>query len=403
MDFGLSTELKTLQTRVRQFIDEVVIPAEKRMPPPEATSDWDALRRELQGQAREAGVFLPQLDHEWGGLGLDWRSNSVIFEEAGRSVLGPQTLNCAAPDEGNMHLLHEVASPDQLERYLRPLSAGKVRSCFAMTEPPPGAGADPAALQTSATKNGSRWVINGQKWFISGAEGAAFCIVMARTGEVKGRYGATMFLVDADNPGYRVTRRIPTLDLSFVGGHCEVEFKDCEVPESAILGELDKGFDYAQLRLRPARLTHCMRWLGAARRSLEYALNHATHRQTFGSKLADHQAVQVMLADSEIELHAARLMIWQAAWLLDQGQTASRETSLAKVFVSETVNRVVDRAIQICGAQGVSEDNPMANFYRETRHFRIYDGPSEVHRVTIAKRMIRQAEAGGWVSTYDRE
>ncbi len=400
MEFGLSTELTALQKRVRQFINEIVIPSEKGLPPPEATGEWDALRHELQSQAREHGVFLPQLGPEFGGLGLDWRSNSVIFEEAGRSVLGPQSLNCAAPDEGNMHLLHEIGTPVQQEQFLRPLAAGKVRSCFAMTEPPPGAGADPALLQTTATKNGSKWVINGQKWFISGAEGAAFGIVMARTAEVKGRYGATMFLVEADNPGYRVTRRIPTLDLSFVGGHCEVEYKDCEVSEDAILGELHQGFDYAQLRLRPARLTHCMRWLGAARRSLEYALNHATQRQTFGSKLADHQAVQIMLADSEVELHAARLMIWQAAWLLDQGQTASRETSLAKVFVSETVNRVVDRAIQICGAQGVSEDNPLANFYRETRHFRIYDGPSEVHRVTIARRMIRQAEGEGWVSTY---
>lgn len=400
MEFGISTELTALQMRVRQFINEVVIPCEKGLPAPEAVGEWDALRRELQSQARERGVFLPQLGQEFGGLGLDWRSNAVIFEEAGRTVLGPQALNCAAPDEGNMHLLHEIGTPAQQERYLRPLSAGKVRSCFAMTEPSPGAGADPSLLQTSATKNGASWVINGQKWFISGAEGAAFSIVMARTAEVKGRYGATMFMVEADNPGYRMTRRIPTLDLSFVGGHCEVEFKDCEVSEAAILGELHKGFEYAQLRLRPARLTHCMRWLGAARRSLEYALDHATQRQTFGSKLADHQAVQVMLADCEVELHAARLMIWQAAWLLDQGQTASRETSLAKVFVSETVSRVVDRAIQICGAKGVSEDNPLANFYRETRHFRIYDGPSEVHRMTIAKRMIRQAEGAGWVSTY---
>jgi acyl-CoA dehydrogenase len=300
-----------------------------------------------------------------------------------------------------MHLLHEIATPAQHERFLQPLASGKVRSCFAMTEPPPGAGADPSLLQTSATKTSAGWVINGQKWFISGAEGAAFCIVMARTDEVKGRHGATMFLVDAENPGYQVKRRIPTTDLSFVGGHSEVEFVNCEVGDDAILGELHKGFDYAQLRLRPARLTHCMRWLGAARRSLEYALDHATRRQTFGSKLGDHQAVQIMLADSEIELHAARLVIWQAAWLLDKGQSASRETSLAKVFVSETVNRVVDRAMQICGAQGVSEDNPLANFYRETRHFRIYDGPSEVHRVTIAKRMLRQAEGEGWFSTYE--
>ncbi len=393
MEFGISPELKLLQERTRRFIDTVVIPYETKLPPIQEVGAWDAMRHELQSHAREAGVFLPQLDHEWGGLGLDWRSNAVIFEEAGRSVLGPQALNCAAPDEGNMHLLHEIATASQQTQYLRPLAAGKVRSCFAMTEPE-GAGADPALLKTQAQKHGNRWVINGQKWFISGAEGAAFAIVMARTDEVKGRHGATMFLVDAENPGYRVGRRMPTLDMSFVGGHGEVEFTDCEVEESAVLGAVNQGFDYAQVRLRPARLTHCMRWLGAARRSIEFALDYALKRETFGTALANHQAVQWMLADSEIEMHAARLMIWQAAWLLDQGQTASRETSIAKVYVSETVNRVVDRAMQICGARGVSEDNPLANFYRETRHFRIYDGPSEVHRMTIARRMMRQASSG---------
>ena len=291
MEFGISPELKLLQERTRRFIDTIVIPYEAQLPPIQEVGAWDALRHELQGQAREAGVFLPQLDQEWGGLGLDWRSNAVIFEEAGRSVLGPQALNCAAPDEGNMHLLHEIATTDQQEKYLRPLSAGKVRSCFAMTEPD-GAGADPALLKTKAEKHGNRWVINGQKWFISGAEGAAFAIVMARTDEVKGRHGATMFLVDAENPGYRVGRRMPTLDMSFVGGHGEVEFSDCEVEESAVLGAVNQGFDYAQVRLRPARLTHCMRWLGAARRSIEFALDYALKRETFGTALANHQAVQ---------------------------------------------------------------------------------------------------------------
>jgi len=389
MDFGLSPELSELKERTRRFIDQIIIPYEKNLP--KDTSEMDALRREIQGHAREAGVFLPQLPHELGGLGLNWQSCAVIFEEAGRSIIGPQALNCAAPDEGNMHLLEEVATPWQKEHFLVPLAQGKVRSCFAMTEPAPGAGADPALLKTEAVKRGNRWIINGKKWFISGAEGAAFTIVMARTDEVRGRHGATMFLVDADNPGFRVTRRPPIFDLSFVGGHCEVEFVDCEVGEDAVLGEVNKGFDYAQLRLRPARLTHCMRWLGAARRSIEFAMNHALSRETFGKQLSEHQGVQWMFADSEIELHAARLMTWQAAWLLDRGDSASHETSMAKVFVSETVNRVVDRAMQVCGAQAVSEDNPLANFYRETRHFRIYDGPSEVHRMTIAKRLFRRA------------
>lgn len=401
MDFGLSPELKELQARTRHFIDEVVIPSEKVMPPTEETDKWDALRRDLQEQAREAGVFLPRLNHEYGGLGLNWQDAAVIFEEAGRSVLGIQALNCAAPDEGNMHLLEEIATPEQKDRYLKPLAAGKVRSCYAMTEPAPGTGADPSLLLTSAEKRGNRWVINGRKWFISGAEGAAFSIVMAKTDEVKGRHGATMFLVDADNPGYKVTRRLPIHDLSFIGGHCVVEFTDCEVEEDAVLGAVNEGFDYAQVRLRPARLTHCMRWLGAARRSIEFALEYASRRQAFGTTLSQHQAVQWMLADSEIEIQAARLLIWQAAWMLDQGKRASRETSIAKVFVAETVNRVADRAMQVCGAQSVLEDNPLANLYRETRHFRIYDGPSEVHRMSIAKRMFRQLEQGGWRPNYD--
>jgi acyl-CoA dehydrogenase len=388
MDFSLPSELRVLQDRTRRFIDDVVIPHEQGLP--HDVDEWDALRRELQAQAREAALFLPQLSSEWGGLGLDWRGCAVVFEEAGRSLLGPQALNCSAPDEGNMHLIEQVATSAQKERYLRPLAAGEFRSCFSMTEPAPGAGADPSLLQTHAEKLGDHWVINGKKWFITGALGASFTIVMARTDEVHRYHGATMFLVDADNPGYRVVRDVPTLDASFPGGHCEIEFVDCEVSDDAMLGEVNKGFEYAQLRLGPARLTHCMRWLGAARRAMEYAIPYAMQRQAFGARLSDHQAVQWMIADSEIELHAARLMIWHAAWMLDQGHPARHETSMAKVYVAETVNRVVDRAVQICGALGVSEYVPLSTLYRETRPFRIYDGPSEVHRMSIARRIFRR-------------
>jgi acyl-CoA dehydrogenase len=390
MDFSHSPELLALKERTRAFIDEKVIPREQEIWASEDTAAWDSLRAELQAAARDAGVYLPQMEPEWGGLGLSWRDTSVIFEEAGRSVLGIQALNCAAPDEGNMHMLEKIATPAQKDRYLRPLAAGAVRSCFAMTEPG-GAGADPSLLTTSAERRNGKWLINGKKHFISGAEGAGFCILMAKTDEVRGRHGATMFLIDAGQPGFRVTRRPPVVDRSFIGGHCEIEFTNCEVDDTAILGEAHKGFDYAQVRLRPARLTHCMRWLGGARRAIEIATAYAVGRQAFGQRLADHQAVQWMLADSETEMHAARLMIWHAAWLLDKGEKASQETSMAKVFVSEVVNKVADRAMQICGAQSVSEDMPLANLYRETRNFRIYDGPTEVHKMTIAKRMIRQA------------
>jgi len=392
LDFTLPPELLALRDRTRRFIDETVIPHERHLPSHDDIAAWDALRAELQAAARAAGVFLPHLGAEWGGLGLDWAGNAVIFEEAGRSALGIQALNIAAPDEGNMHLIEKIGTEQQHERYLRPLAAGQVRSCFGMTEPPPGAGADPSLLQTSAVRRGGKWVINGKKHFISGAMGAAFCILMAKTDEVRGRHGATMFMVDADNPGFRITRRPLIHDVSFIGGHCELTLEDCEVGEEAVLGAVHEGFDYAQVRLRPARLTHCMRWLGAARRATEHAMEHALQRQAFGGRLADNAVIQAMLADCEIDMHSSRLMIQHAAWLLDQGRSASHETGVAKVAISEAVHRVADRCIQICGAQGISEDLPLANLYRETRAFRIYDGPSEVHRMSIAKRLIRQAE-----------
>ena len=390
MDLSLSPELVALQERTRRFVNEVVIPYESRIPQDVAV--WQDLRAELQTQARAAGVFLPQLGDEYGGLGLNWRECAVIFEEAGRSLLGPQALNCAAPDEGNMHLLERIATPAQKEKYLRPVAAGEIRSCFSMTEPEGGAGADPSLLKTHAERRGGRWVINGRKWFISGAVGSAFTIAMARTSEEKdGHSGATMFLVDANNPGFRILRKVPTLDLGWPGGHAELEFVDCEVDDDAVLGEVGLGFEYAQVRLGPARLTHCMRWMGAARRAMEYAIRYASQRESFGAKLSQQQGVQFPIADSEIEMHAARLMVWHAAWVLDQGQPARHETSMAKVFVAETVNRVIDRMVQICGALGISEDIPVSQLYRENRAFRIYDGPSEVHRLSIARRVFRRA------------
>jgi acyl-CoA dehydrogenase len=400
MEFSLSPEILELKERTRKFIDEVVIPAEPRVP--HDVSNWVELRGELQDAARAAGLFAPQIPRELGGLGLNWRDCSVIFEEAGRSLLGPQALNCAAPDEGNMHMLEKIASPAQKEKYLAPVAQGKMRSCFAMTEPE-GAGADPNNLKTSAEFRDGMWVINGRKWFISGAMGAGFAICMARTqtaddslqnslGRRKGS-GSTMFLVDANNPGYRFIRQVPTMDVGWPGGHAELEFVDCMVDEDAVLGAVGEGFEYAQVRLGPARLTHCMRWLGAARRAMEYAVKYTAQRESFGQPLSNHQAVQFMVADSEIEMHAARLMIWHAAYVLDSGEKGRHETSMAKVFVAETVNRVIDRAVQMCGARGIADDWQVAALYRENRAFRIYDGPSEVHRGSIARRVYRRAAA----------
>jgi acyl-CoA dehydrogenase len=378
--------------RIARFVADEVIPRESEELH-RADGISPASVETLRTRARAAGLYGPQLPIELGGLGLDWRGTALALEEAGASLLGPLALNCAAPDEGNMHLLEKIARPEQAARYLRPLADGRTRSCFAMTEPAPGAGSDPTMLRTRATRDGDGWTIDGRKWYVTGADGAAFAIVMARTSDDPDpRRGATMFLVEAGTPGFEVVRRIGSLDHGFLGGHCELRFQSCRVPADAVLGEVDRGFDYAQVRLAPARLTHCMRWLGAARRALEIAAAHATRRTSGGRRLGEHQMVQAQLADSAIELHAARLIIWHAAWMLDVGDPAREESSIAKVFVAEAVGRVVDRAIQVCGALGISDDLPLGVLYRELRAFRIYDGPSEVHRAAIARRVLRRAE-----------
>ncbi len=386
--FDIPTEVCSLRDRVRAFVDREVVPLERQFiaGPPDAKT---IARLRLTARAEE--IYGPHLERRYGGLELDWRGIAVVFEAAGRSLFGPLALNAAFPDEGNMHLLRVVATPAQRERYLEPLAKGLVRSCFAMTEPPPGAGSDPGMLSTRARRVRKGWRIDGEKWFISGAAGAAFSLCLARTSDDPDRRrGATMFLVDNDNPGMVVQRRLETLDSATPGGHCVVTFENCEVGDDAVLGQVDEGFRSAQIRLAPARLTHCMRWLGIAARAQELAVRYAAERSSFGKRLSEHQGAAFQLADSEIELHAARLMIWHAAWLLDQGEQARHESSMAKTFVAEAVFRAVDRAMQICGALGSSGDSVLARLWREIRPFRIYDGPSEVHRMAIAARLFRR-------------
>jgi alkylation response protein AidB-like acyl-CoA dehydrogenase len=288
-----------------------------------------------------------------------------------------------------MHMLDVIATPAQKRRYLAPLAAGRTRSCFAMTEPAPGAGSDPSALRTEAVRKGDGWLVNGHKWFITGAAGAAFAICMAKTSG-PGADGATMFLVDADNPGLRLIRQVESLDEGFTGGHWEVRFEDCYVDADAVLGEPGQGFRYAQVRLAPARLTHCMRWLGAARRAHDIATEYAAKRQAFGKSLAEHEGVGFMLADNEMDLHATRLCIWHCAWVLDQGQGGKHESSMAKVFASEAIWRVVDRCVQILGGQGVTHETVVARIFADVRAFRIYNGPSEVHRWSIARNLMNR-------------
>jgi acyl-CoA dehydrogenase len=390
MNFELPAPLLALRDRVRAFVRNEVQPLE----PHEDEQDGlpPALLHPLRARARAAGVWAPQLPAEYGGLGLDTVALCVLFEEAGRSPLGPLALHCAAPDEGNMHLLLRTATSGQRQRYLEPLARGETRSCFSMTEPAPGAGSDPTMLQTRAERRGDRWVINGRKWFISGAKGAAFTIVAAVTDPgAPPREGVTLFLVEAGTPGFEVVRAIPTMGGGGPGGHCEVMFTDCAVGDDAVLGPVGGGFKLMQVRLGPARLTHCMRWLGAAGRALDVATQNALRRQAFGKALAEYQAVQWMLADSAIEMHASRLMVLEAAWKLEHGDEARQETSMCKVFVAEAVGRVLDRCIQVCGALGYSRDTILERLYRDARAFRIYDGPSEVHRMVVARHVLKAA------------
>lgn len=392
VEFDFAPGVVDVVHRTERLIADVVLPVERRHRG-SAHDAPESLRHELQRAALEAGVFGPHVPERFGGLGLNMRDRAPVFEAAGYSVFGPLALNCAAPDEGNVHLLDQVATSLQQDRYLKPLASGEFRSCFAMTEPAPGAGSDPTALATTAKRTSAGWLLNGHKWFITGANQATFAIVMARTsGEPGSRGGATMFLVDTDTPGFRHHRDLDTLDESFFGGHAELFLDDVEVSENAILGELDKGFEYAQLRLGPARTTHCMRWLGTARRAADAAIDHAANRQAFGGKLGELGMVQQLIADNEIDIEASRSLILKTCWDLDTGAPANQITSITKTFVAEAVNRVVDRSLQVCGSLGVSGDAPLQRLYREVRPFRIYDGPSETHRWSIARRVLRTRE-----------
>lgn len=384
IDFSLPPDLAELQERTAAFVREHCIPAE-RDPRQDRHGPSDALRRELNAKASAAGLLAPHVGKEWGGLGLDHVGKAIVFEEAGYSLLGPAALNVSAPDEGNMHLLEQVATDAQKERFLRKLASGAVRSCFCMTEPPPGAGSDPAALATRAVRDGGDYVITGDKWFITGAYGAAFAIIMAAGEEG----GATMFLADMDQPGIHLVRKMNSLDQSFVGGHAVVRFDGLRVPAGDILGEPGRGFRYAQVRLAPARLTHCMRWLGAARRAHDIACAYARERVAFGKTLVEHEGVGFMLADNEMDLRTSRLLIWHTAWLLDQGERATADSSMAKVVCSEAIWRIVDRCVQVLGGQGVTDETIVERIFREVRGFRIYDGPSEVHRWSLAQRIAR--------------
>jgi acyl-CoA dehydrogenase len=384
MDFEIPSALAELRDKVRRFVEAEVIPYETD-PRWTAHGPTDELRAELTAKAKAAGVLGLHAPEEFGGAGLNHCGKALILEAAGYSMLGPPALHCQAPDEGNIHLLDVVASPEQRQQYLAKLATGEVRSCFAMTEPDDGAGSDPSMLKTRAEPDGNGWVINGRKWLITGAEGADFAIIMARTGDRP--HDATMFLTKLPNPAFKIVRTLDTLDSSFMGGHAVIDIEDLKVSGDDVLGEVGLGYKYAQVRLAPARLTHCMRWLGAAVRAHDIAADYARKRKAFGQPLAEHEGVSFQLADNVMDIKAARLMIWNCAWVLDQGRRGTAESSMAKVFCSEAIMRVVDRSLQILGGKGLTRDTTVERIFRDVRAFRIYDGPSEVHRWSLGKRV----------------
>jgi acyl-CoA dehydrogenase len=383
-DVGLEQAL-TIAANVERFVRNEIIPYErdKRWGTHGPSAD---LVEEMRARARAAGVLTPHILSD--GSHLTHRGTARVLQAAGQSPLGPVAVNVAAPDEGNMYLLGRIATPDQKEQFLRPLVEGRARSAFMMTEPAAdgGAGSDPSMLKTVARYEGDQWVINGRKAFITGADGASVGIVMAKSDD-----GATMFLIELPNPAIRIERVLDTIDGSMPGGHSIVLIDNLRVKTSQILGASGQGFKYAQIRLAPARLTHCMRWLGACQRAQEIATAYAVRREAFGKPLIDHEGVGFMLADNHIELQQAQLMIDWCAAILDTGAPGTTESSMAKVAVSEALFRIADRCVQVMGGTGVTRDTVVEQIFREVRAFRIYDGPSEVHRWSLAKRIKHEA------------
>ena len=387
MDFTLPPEIEDIRLRTRAFVEKHVLPLESDAG---NYDDYENIRLDLLGGLREkakaAGLWAPQSPKEFGGMGLPIVGWAAMYEEANRSIFGPVSFNCAAPDDGNMNLLARVATKAQKDRWLRPIVDGKVRSAFAMTEPAPGGGSDPGMIRTRAERKGDKWVIRGHKWFITGAGVADHFILVARTSDDP-RRGLTAFLYHRDQPGWRIVRRIPIMGPEEHGGHCELVFDGLEVADENVLMEVGDGLRVTQIRLNPARLTHCMRWLGLAKRCTEIAQAYVAEREGFGIKLADRESVQIKLGEVAHQIQIGRLLVMHAAWKLDQGDLARKEVSMAKVHVADTLHQACDVAIQLNGARGYSKDTILEWIYRYARQARLVDGASEVHQMVLARFM----------------
>jgi len=395
IDFTIPPDLADLLGRVRAFIEEDALPAERDIADAtDVLASWHVVER-LRDRARERGIYAPHLPEEWGGLGVGPLGMALISQECGVSGLASLGLNAMAPDEGNMHTLLIAATDEQKERFLRPLAEGRVRSCFAMTEPDV-ASSDPRNLQTTAVRDGDEWVLNGRKWFITGAEGAAFSIVVAKTGsdDSAGHRNYSLILVPCDTPGWEVVRDPGIIGAHLPGGHPEIGLRDVRVPAENLLGGEGEGFVIAQKRLAGGRLAHAMRWIGVSQRALDLTAQRLLERKAFGKELARHQALQFFVADSAMDLYASRLMVLHAAWKLERGLPHRQEIAMVKTFVSEAFGRIVDRAVQVFGSHGIATDLPIAQWYADARAARIYDGASEVHRMTIARECLKLALQG---------
>jgi len=390
MDFTLPPEVARKRDAYRAFAREEVLPYDTT---PESFDEHENIREELlqalRGKAKAAGLWAPQSRAERGGQGLSMSAMAACYEELNYTLFGPVACNAAAPDDGNMMLLEKVATGAQKERWLQPIVDGRVRSAFAMTEPHPGGGSDPTMIRTTATRIGDRWRIHGHKWFITGAGIARHFIVVARTSD-DARKGLTAFLFDRDAPGWRIVRRIPIMGPEEHGGHCELEFDGLEIPDEDRLMNVGDGLKATQIRLGPARLTHCMRWLGLSRRCLDVAADYVAERETQGRKLAERESVQMKLGHCAMQIEIGRLLTMKAALLIDRGDFARKEVSMAKVHVAGTLQLCADTGIQLCGARGYSRDTPLEWIYRYARQARLVDGATEVHQQVLARHFMEE-------------
>jgi acyl-CoA dehydrogenase len=393
MDFALPPEIDDIRRRIRAFVDEHILPLESD---PSAYDEYQNIAEQplarLRSLARAQGLWAPQMPKRRGGLGLPVVGMAACYEEMNRSIFGPVCFNSAAPDDGTMMLLEKVATEAQKDRWLQPIVDGRVRSAFAMTEPAPGAGSDPAGMMlTRAERKGDGWVVRGRKWFITGAGVADHFVLIARTSDDP-RRGLSAFLFHRSQPGWRIERRIPIMGPEEHGGHCELSFDALEIPRENLLMEEGDGLKVTQIRLGTARLTHCMRWLGLAKRALEIATAYVQQREGFGVRLSERESVQTMLADAALQIEIGRLLVMKAAWTLDQGDYSRKEVSMAKVVVADLLHQAIDTAIQLNGARGYSKDTPLEWMYRYARQARLVDGASEVHKMVLSRYVMREGQ-----------